>query len=593
MTLSDVDGLLSATGTGVSGSGTTSLTITGSLAQVNSDLATLSDTDSTVAPDTITLNATDSFGNTAGVKTIAVTVNGSAGDHGAGVAQTIGVGKSAAIGGVSVSESGNTSGETFTVTLSDVHGLLSASGTGVSGSGTTSLTITGSLSQVNSDLATLADIDGTTPSDTITLNATDSFGNSAAQQQVSVTVNALPVISAPTTATVSLSQSTAISGISVSEIGNVTSETFTVTLADTNGLLSATGAGVSGSGTTSLTITGSINQVNADLATLTDTDGTTPSDTINVNATDSFGNVATQKQVAVTVTAQLVPAITAPSSTVVGVGQSTAIAGVSLSETGNTPGETFTVTLVDTHGLLSATGAGVSGSGTNSLTVTGSLAQVNTDLATLHDTDATLTSDTITLNASDSFGNIATQETDRGHGERAARHRGAGGKDRRRRQVGGDCRRQPLGDGSHRRRDLHRDAHRHQRPALGDRHGDHRLGHEQPDHHRLAHPGEHRSRHAARHGRHGGLGHDQSQRHRQLRQRCSPAAGRRYGERASRHRGAGRADRRRRPVGGDRRRQPIGDGQHDGRELHGDARRHKRSALGDRHRRLAARARRA
>ena len=41
------------------------------------------------------------------------------------------------------------------------------------------------------------------------------------------------------------------------------------------------------------------------------------------------------------------------------------------------------MTLTDTNGVLSATGAGgaITGSGTTSLTITGSLAQVNSDLA--------------------------------------------------------------------------------------------------------------------------------------------------------------------------------------------------------------------
>ena len=58
-------------------------------------------------------------------------------------------------------------------------------------------------------------------------------------------------------------------------------------------------------------------------------------------------------------------------------GTATRITGVSLSETGNTAGETFTVTLTDTHGDLSATGTGVSGAGTTGLKITGSLTQVN------------------------------------------------------------------------------------------------------------------------------------------------------------------------------------------------------------------------
>jgi hypothetical protein len=66
------------------------------------------------------------------------------------------------------SESGATSNETFTVTLSDHAGLLSATGAGVSEAGTTALTITGSLGQMNSDLATLTDTDPASAPDTIT-----------------------------------------------------------------------------------------------------------------------------------------------------------------------------------------------------------------------------------------------------------------------------------------------------------------------------------------------------------------------------------------------------------------------------------------
>src|SRR5258705_266680 len=98
------------------------------------------------------------------------------------------------------------------------------------------------------------------------------------------------------------------------------------------------------------------------------------------------------------------PVITAPATAVVGVGKPIGISGVSLSETGNTTGETFTVTLVDTNGLLSATGTGITGSGTTTLTITGTLTQVNADLATLTDTDSNLAADTITLTALDSFG---------------------------------------------------------------------------------------------------------------------------------------------------------------------------------------------
>jgi hypothetical protein len=107
-------------------------------------------------------------------------------------AQTIGVSEAAKISGVNLSESGSISGEIFTVTLTDSHGVLSASAVGdgdtVIASGTT-LTIAGSLSDVNSDLATLTDTNGTAGSDPITLTASDSLGASAAPQTVAVTVH--------------------------------------------------------------------------------------------------------------------------------------------------------------------------------------------------------------------------------------------------------------------------------------------------------------------------------------------------------------------------------------------------------------------
>jgi hypothetical protein len=416
--LTDTSGVLAAN-TGATGSGGTitpsnggtTLTIAGTLAQVNADLTTLSDTDATTPSDTITVNASDSNGGTATPATIAVTVNGLP-LIAAPASATVTQNQASAISGASLSETGNTAGENFTVTLSDTNGDLAATGSGVSGSGTTSLTVSGSLSQVNSDLATLTDTDASTASDTIKLSASDSFGNSAAQISIAVSVtpqSGTPSITAPPSATVGVGQPGAIGGVSITESPTTSGETFTVTLADTNGLLSATGTGVSGSGTTSLKISGSLSQVNSDLATLNDTDGTAPSDTITLSAGDSNGGTATPASIAVTING--LPAITAPASAAVVQNQATAITGVSVAESGNTAGETFTVTLSDTNGDLSATGSGVSGADTAGLTITGSLVQVNSDLATLTDTEATTAADTITLNASDSFGNKAPPQT--------------------------------------------------------------------------------------------------------------------------------------------------------------------------------------
>src|SRR5208282_5229463 len=143
---------------------------------------------------------------------------------------------------------------------------------------------------------------------------------------IAVTVNGLPVIAAPASATVAQNQASAISGISLSESGNTASESFTAVLADTNGVLSANTGATGGGGTVTpsnggktLTIIGSLTQVNADLTTLADTDATLASDTITENASDSNGGNATQTTTVVTVNG--LPVISAPNSETIGVGK--------------------------------------------------------------------------------------------------------------------------------------------------------------------------------------------------------------------------------------------------------------------------------
>ena len=406
VTVVDTVGLLVATGTGVSGAGTTSLTITGTLAQVNADLATLTDSEATPGSDIITINANDGRGGNAPQQTIGLTISGTPALS-APTNQTIGQGKTAAVAGVALAETNVTGAETFTVTLSDTLGLLSATGPGVTGSGSTSLTISGSLAQVNAALATLTDGSAAAGSDTITLNATDSNGGAATPASIGVSFNAPPAITAPSSLVIGQGVTSAIAGVILSEIGNTSGgETFSVTLSDAVGLLSATGTGVSGAGTTSLTISGSLAQVNADLATLTDSEAGAGSDTLSITASDSLGNAATPGNVALTINGP--PSISAPSSETFGQGRTTAVSGISIAEAGNLSGETFTVTLSDTMGLLSATGTGVTGSGTTSLTITGSLAQVNADLATLTDSTPTAGADTIKVSLTDSLGGNAT-----------------------------------------------------------------------------------------------------------------------------------------------------------------------------------------
>jgi hypothetical protein len=224
------------------------------------------------------------------------------------ITKTLGIGKATTISGISLSENGNTAGEIFTVTLSDSTGALSASNSGgatvSSSNGGKSLTIVGSLAQANAALATLSDTESSFGTDTITLNTTDGFGNNASQQIVALAVNGLPAIKVPAAQLIGVGKAVGISGVSLSENGNTAGETFTVTLSDGTGVLSASNAGganvASSNGGKTLTVSGNITQVNAALAALTDTEASSVSDTIQLNATDGFGNSATQQSIAVT-----------------------------------------------------------------------------------------------------------------------------------------------------------------------------------------------------------------------------------------------------------------------------------------------------
>ena len=420
MTLVDSNGQLSANTSGaggggtITGSGTTDLIISGTLSQVNADLGTLKDSDGTATsgtPETITLTADDSFGNVATAKTIAVTVNGAPVIAVPG-AQTVALGTATAIAGVSLAESGNTTGsESFTVTLKDSNGLLSAKPAAwtITATGTADLVITGTLSQVNADLGTLKDTDNSAGPDTITLTASDSFGNAATPATVAVTASVTPVITVPGAQTLGINQLTAITGVSLAESGATGSETFTVTLVDSNGQLSATG-GVQSNGGHTLTFSGlSLSHLEQ-----------RPWHAEGHRWHGGPGHYYRQCQ------RQLWQQRHGADDCGdgergagdCGTGSADGCARHGDGDRRGEPGgerqhhgqRDFTVTLKDSNGLLSASGA-ASGNNSTDLVISGTLSQVNADLGTLKDTDNSAGPDTITLTASDSFGNAATPAT--------------------------------------------------------------------------------------------------------------------------------------------------------------------------------------
>ena len=140
---------------------------------------------------------------------------------------------------------------------------------------------------------------GTAGTDAFTISDKDALGV-VTTTSASFFVDGGALASAPAHASVTEGVATAIAGVSVAETGALASETFTATLIDSYGLLSATGPGVSGDGTTQLVVTGTLAAVNAALATLTDTlDFTTP-DTIQVSAVDSLGFAGPSQAISIT-----------------------------------------------------------------------------------------------------------------------------------------------------------------------------------------------------------------------------------------------------------------------------------------------------
>ena len=113
---------------------------------------------------------------------------------------------------------------------------------------------------------------------------------------------AIPIITAPALTTAAQGSAKTIAGISIAEAGAAPTLGYTVTLNCFAGTMAATGATVSGSGTKSVTITGTSAQINVILATLAYTGSV--GDQIQVNVTDANSQAAVPVQISV----QMLPA---------------------------------------------------------------------------------------------------------------------------------------------------------------------------------------------------------------------------------------------------------------------------------------------
>jgi hypothetical protein len=223
----------------------------------------------------------------------------------------------------------------------------------------------------------------------------------------------------PTPQTVTAGTTRAITGVSIQNPwAAAASGSMTVNVWDDNGDGTVSVPGHAAS--TSLTVSGTLAQINAALAALSFTAaGRAGSDGITVDAWNQAGVEKTQT-VAVTVTVSAAaptpprpiitgPIITVPATERVTTGSTTTIAGGSVTDAfaASNPG-TLALSLnagSGRFGLSDPVGTTITGLGTNAVTVDGTLAQINADLANLsYSASATSGSDSISVNVWDQAG---------------------------------------------------------------------------------------------------------------------------------------------------------------------------------------------
>ena len=301
-------------------------------------------------------------------------------------------------------------GGNLTVILSTATGgnLTATSGGGVTvaGSGTGVLTLTGTLTTLNTYMNIPANIQylhGTPNTngdnaDTLTVQVTDN-GNTGSggggiitlgTVNVDITaVNDPPVNTVPGAQTVNEDTALAIPGLSVTDVdGNLS----TVQLGVTNGAVTVSLAGgatisAGANGSSTLTLAGSQAQINAALASLAYQGNLNfnGSDTLTVTSTD--GTSATDVDtVAITVTPVNDPPVNSvPGAQTVTEDTALAISGVSVTDV---DGNLATVQLAVGQGAVTVSLAGgatisAGANGSSTLTLAGSQAQINAALASL------------------------------------------------------------------------------------------------------------------------------------------------------------------------------------------------------------------
>ncbi len=233
--------------------------------------------------------------------------------------------------------------------------------------------------------------------ETITLNPEDvnNTGYSAALTAQTITVTGTiadltgPTISAPATLTTFQQMSAQFPGLAINDL-NAPNQPMTVSLVSTSGTLTTSAPGalaITGYGSTSMSMTGDENQLNAALAALVYTSNTLGQASVTVTATDADRATSTQT---VAVTTDVVPVTNAifsvPKSELVFPGQYSGLGGLSITDPfAQATNEQLVLQLTAPEGdTLIANGSGgavVTGQGTGTLSISGTVDQINAYLS--------------------------------------------------------------------------------------------------------------------------------------------------------------------------------------------------------------------
>ena len=318
LTLGSTTGLTFSSGS----NGSTSMTVVGTLVNLNTALAGLKFTPTTGFSGSTSLGVTltDSGDNLSGSATVALSVNPFvSAPTTASVNENSSLTFSSSSNNAITLTDGAASGTSDSLTLTVAHGTLklgSTSGlTFVSGSNSSaSMTIKGTLSNLNAALKGVKFTPATGFSGPVSLALTlkDSGDNLTGSAAVAISVIAPPTVSAPATATASENGSLTFSPVNGNAIAltdaaaSATSDSLTLTvshgklnLGSTTGLTFSSGS----NGAASMTVKGTVANLNAALKGLlyTPKSGYKGSDSLKISVTDSADKLSGTTSIAITV----------------------------------------------------------------------------------------------------------------------------------------------------------------------------------------------------------------------------------------------------------------------------------------------------